>query len=460
VGIHSLYPLHGFAHVFKISSQGRQIFTVFSGVSPILLQAQADVFHPGLIFAIDLIYIHWIDYPIMKKTLYTYVLREQCPPVLICLTGACFLLITGQLLQLMRILFASSCSLKDVTELILFAMPRLVMFAAPIAALLGVMLAFVRLNSDNELVAFRAAGTGFLGFLPPVLGVLTLMTILSFVNTIWVLPAANHAFEVKLRSLGRTSIQSFLQEGVFISTIPKLVLFCRSLDRSDYTIKGIFIQDQRQPDEKVTISAESAKVDIPSDSHAITFRLSNGMITRAANDLKAAQAVAFKNYDFILSMDEIMGAPDNSVRKRSEMNLAQIYNRAKNATDKADFVWWSLELHQRIAFPSACLLLGLLGPPLGSLFRQRGRMTGITLGVGIFLTYYILLSAGKTLGDSRLVPPFFAVWTPNLLSFALVVYLWTKMYRDTPFYIALLAQPLALLRRSGSNARKHGAIAH
>jgi lipopolysaccharide export system permease protein len=421
---------------------------------------QADVFHPDLIFAIDLIYLHWIDYTIMKKTLYTYILREQWPPVLICLTGACFILITGQLLQLMRILFASSCSVKDITELILFALPRLIMFAAPMAALMGVMLAFVRLNSDNELVAFRAAGTGFLGFLPPVLGVLILMTILSFINTVSVLPVTNHAFEMKLRSLGRTSIPSLLQEGVFISAIPKLVLFIRSLDRSDYTIKGIFIQDQRQPDEKVTIAAESAQIDIPTDSHAITFKLANGMITRAANDLKAAQAVAFKNYDFILSMDEIMGAPDNSVRKRSEMDLSQIYHRAKNAVDQADFVWWSLELHQRIAFPMACLLLGLLGPPLGSFFRLRGRMTGITIGVGIFLTYYILLSAGRTLGDSKLVSPFFAVWTPNLLSFVLVVYLWTKMHRETPFYLALLGRPLALLRRAGSSARKHGAVAH
>ncbi len=125
----------------------------------------------------------------MKKTLYTYILREQCPPVLICLAGVCFVLITGQLLQLMRILFASSCSLKDITELVLFAMPRLILYAAPMAALLGVMLAFVRLNSDNELIAFRAAGTGFLGFLPPVLAVLSLISILAFVNTIWVLPA-------------------------------------------------------------------------------------------------------------------------------------------------------------------------------------------------------------------------------------------------------------------------------
>ncbi len=395
----------------------------------------------------------------MKKTLYTYLLCEQYPPLLICMAGTVFVLITGQLIKLMRVLFASSCSVKDIIEIILFAMPRLIMYAAPMAALLGVMLAFVRLNSDNELVAFRAAGTGFLGFLPPVLGVLILLSILAFINTLWILPVANGEFEAKLRSLGRSSIPSLLEEGVFISTIPKLVLFLRSVDRSDYTIKGIFIQDQRQANEKVTIAAESAQVDIPSDSHAITFKLANGMITRAANDLKNAESVAFKNYDFILSMDEIMGAA-TAAKDRTQMSLAELYNQMKNSPSNAASMIWSFELHQRIAFPAACLLLGLLGPPLGSLFRQRGRMTGITVGVGIFLTYYVLLSAGRTFGESGLISPFFAVWIPNLLSFALAVYLWAKMHRETPFYLALLGRPFAVLRRAGSTARKHGAAAH
>jgi len=424
------------------------------------LKAQTQVFHPSLIFAIDLIYLDWIDYTIMKKTLYTYVLREEYPPLLICMAGTVFVLITGQLIKLMRILFASSCSLKDVIEIILFAMPRLILYAAPMAALLGVMLAFVRLNSDNELVAFRAAGTGFLGFLPPVLGVLIVVTTLAFINSFWVLPVANRAFEMKLRTLGRSSIPSLLEEGVFISTIPKLVLFLRSVDRSDYTIKGVFIQDQRQPNEKVTIAAENAQVDIPADSHAITFKLANGMITRAANDLKDAQAVAFKNYDFIISMDEIMGAANNAGKDRNQMRPAELYHQMKNASNHSGYLFWSFELYQRIAFPSAFLLLGLLGPPLGSLFRQRGRMTGITVGVGIFLTYYVLLSAGRTFGESNLISPFFAVWTPNLLSGVLAVYLWAKMHRETPFYLAWLGRPLALLRLASSSARKHGAVAH
>ncbi len=377
----------------------------------------------------------------------------------ICLTGICFLLVTGQLLQLMRILFASSCSLKDIGEVVLFALPRLISYAAPMSALLGVMLAFVRLNGDNELVAFRAAGISFLDFLPPVLGVLLFATTLSFLNVIFVVPVANHAFQVKLRTLGRTSVPALLKEGVFISAIPNLVLFFRSVDHSDLSINGVFIQDQRQPKEKVTIASETAQVVIPLDSNSITFKLADGGLTRTSQDLKEAQAVVFKNYDFLLSMDEIMGSTDKAGRKRSEMSLAEIYEQVKTAPDRKNYVWWSLELHQRIAFPAACLLLGLLGPPLGSLFRQKGRMTGITLGIIIFLVYYILLSAGHGLGENNILPPFLAIWTPNLLSLALAVYLWAKMHRETPFKIVHLGWQITRLARIGFDALTDGMAA-
>jgi lipopolysaccharide export system permease protein len=396
----------------------------------------------------------------MKKTFYSYVLREQLTPVLMCLAGAVFVLVTGQLLQLMRILFASSCSVKDIVEIILCAMPRLILYAVPMASLLGVMLGFVRLNSDNELVAFRAAGIGFFGFLPPVSVMLFVITGLSFINAIYVMPATNHAFEQKIRSIGRASIPSLLEEGVFISAIPKLVFFFRSVDHSEYDIKGVFIQDQRQPDEKVTISSETAHIEIPQDANSIIFRLVDGTISRAAKDLKEAQAVGFKTYDFVLAMDDIMGRADNAPRKRSEMNLAEISNKIKTAENREKSVWWSLEMHQRIAFPAACLFLGMLGPPLGSMFRQKGRMTGVTLGVAIFLLYYVMLSACKTLGENFVISPFFAVWTPNILSFALIIYLWTKMQKETPFLLALVARPLASLRLNQPNAGEHeGAVA-
>ncbi len=246
----------------------------------------------------------------VKKTLYTYILREQGPPVLVCLAGVFFVLMTGQLLELTRILFASSCSLKDLGEIVLYAMPNLILYGAPMATLLGVMLAFVRLNSDNELIAFRAAGTGFLGFLPPVLGVLLFATVLSFINAIFILPVTNQAFEIKLRLLGRASIPALLKEGAFISDIPKLVFFLSRLTARTFRSREFSSRTRDEPKEKVTIAAESALIVITPDSNTITFRLANGVITRAAQNLKDAQAVTFKNYDFILSMDDIMGAAE------------------------------------------------------------------------------------------------------------------------------------------------------
>ena len=92
----------------------------------------------------------------------------------------------------------------------------------------------------------------------------------------------------------------------------------------------------------------------------------------------------------------------------------------------------SLELHRRMALPFSCLLLGLVGAPLGAMFRQSGRMAGITVGLGVFLAYYITLSAGKGLGENGLIPPFLAVWLPNLLTAMVAVFLWLKIQREVP----------------------------
>ena len=87
-------------------------------------------------------------------------------------------------------------------------------------------------------------------------------------------------------------------------------------------------------------------------------------------------------------------------------------------------------------------------------------MTGITVGIGIFLTYYVMLSAGRALGYNGILSPFFAVWTPNLLCIALGVYLWAKLHRETPFRIASLFRRLARLRFFSSGGHEQGAIEH
>ncbi|NTV42620.1 MAG: YjgP/YjgQ family permease [Syntrophobacteraceae bacterium] len=378
----------------------------------------------------------------MPRTLTRYVIKEQLIPLGVCFLGICLILITGRLLQLTRYLFASSVNVWDIIELIGYAMPKLIIYAFPMATLIGVLLAFVRLNGDNELVGCRAAGVSFAQFLPAVVMVSSLATLLSFFNSVTILPHANSSFQNKFKSIGRVSIPAMLKEGTFIDLIPKLVFFFNSVNTADLAVQGILVQDQRQPDMRIVIIAERAQLAYQKDYSHIVFKIHNGIITRVPDNLKDAQAITFRTYELSLSLDEIFGTLPSGSRGRKEMSLSELYSISYGEGKKTD-PRFSLEFHSRLALPSSCLLLGLVGAPLGALFRQRGRLTGITLGILLFLAYYIGLSAGRGLGENRLVTPFIAMWGSNMGIAILVVYLWAKVHRETPFKIASLVNRLS-----------------
>ncbi len=310
-------------------------------------------------------------------------------------------------------------------------MPNLVLYALPMATLVGVLLAFVRLNSDNELVALRAAGVGFHQFLPAILSLLAVTTLFSSFNALYLMPSANRAFEIKLKSLGRSILPVLLKEGTFIDTVPKVVFFFESVDAANLRIEGVFVEDSRQPDIRAAIVADHAKIAFPSDGSQLMFKISSGVITRVSDDLKTAQAIAFKDYDLALSLNELFGESSTFRKGRKEMTLSELVEIIREGGPSYDLSL-SLELHRRLALPFSCLLLGLVGAPLGAMFRQSGRMAGLTMGLGVFLAYYIALSAGKGLGENGLISPFLAVWLPNLLTAIVSVFLWVKVQREIP----------------------------
>lgn len=391
----------------------------------------------------------------MKKTITRYLIVEQLIPVSVSFLALILILVTGRLLQLTRYLFTSPITLLDLVQIIVFVMPKLLLFALPMATLVGVLLAFVRLSSDNELIALRASGVGAYQTLPAVLAVLFLTTSLSYVNTINIIPYSTQAFEHKLKSLGRVSLPTFLKDGTFIDIVPNLVFYFREVNPSDLKIQGVFVQDQRQQDVRMVIVAERAQIITPRNINQIIFKISNGIITRVPDNLKDAQAVSFKTYDLTLDLDDLFSVSAKSGGKGKRIMTMQELFEAMSDKSQKGATGYALELHQRLALPLSCLCLGLIGPPLGSLFRPRSRMTGITLGVGVFLAYYVLLSAGKGLGENDIIPAWLGMWTPNILTTALALYLWSLMHADTPSRAVMLLGRMASGARNRLRRRTH-----
>jgi len=74
-----------------------------------------------------------------------------------------------------------------------------------------------------------------------------------------------------------------------------------------------------------------------------------------------------------------------------------------------------VELNKKYAISAACFVFVLVGVPAALRFRGGG--LGMVIGVGmvIFGIFYVGLIAGEALANGLYVPPFAAMWAPNIL---------------------------------------------
>ena len=73
----------------------------------------------------------------------------------------------------------------------------------------------------------------------------------------------------------------------------------------------------------------------------------------------------------------------------------------------------SVEVHKKFALPVACVVFVLLGAPLGMRVRRAGPAVAF-VSIAFFLFYYLCLIGGEELANRLLLPPWIAMWLPNL----------------------------------------------
>jgi len=73
-----------------------------------------------------------------------------------------------------------------------------------------------------------------------------------------------------------------------------------------------------------------------------------------------------------------------------------------------------VEVQKKFSIPAACLVFVLVGAPLGIRARRSG-MAVAFLSILFFVFYYLCLAGGEELADRRLLSPWVAMWTPNLV---------------------------------------------
>ena len=115
-----------------------------------------------------------------------------------------------------------------------------------------------------------------------------------------------------------------------------------------------------------------------------------------------------------------VGAQDDPHIGHSDTPILAMSNRQLFARARAPGGrWYMIELNKRFAYPAACIVLMLIGVPLGMSSRRGGKSAGFVLSIALVFIYYFLFSTGVALAREGKVPVFAGVWSANIL-FALL----------------------------------------
>jgi lipopolysaccharide export LptBFGC system permease protein LptF len=82
-----------------------------------------------------------------------------------------------------------------------------------------------------------------------------------------------------------------------------------------------------------------------------------------------------------------------------------------------------VQLHRKVAFPFATIIMALLAIPFAVTTGRRGAMYGIGIGIALSIAYWVILNVFSALGEGGVLTPTLAAWSANILFGAAALYM-------------------------------------
>lgn len=360
-------------------------------------------------------------FSLKPKKLDWYILREVASPFAGGVLLFTFIFLMFQILRLAEFFIVHGVALGVLAKMTSLLALSFSPTALPVAFLVAVLVGFGRLSSDGELVAMKAGGMSLLRMSAPVLGLGLVVSAFSLaLNLNWV-PWGEREFKSTLIKVGNTKVVSSIKEGTFTSGFFDLLIYADKVDTRSNRMKGVFIFDEREPKNPLTIVAREGQiVALKPDSAlgaASVLRLKDGNIHRNNADEDSYQKIDFEEYRLFLKIAP--GADTSYLKPRMipyKTLTKRIYESAQADPKKNREL--RVELWRRFSTALSPVVFVFLGMGLGTI-RTRSVRAGATLAAFVvILIFYGLQTLGTVASQKGLLPPWLAMQLPNLIGSA------------------------------------------
>ncbi|RZB36174.1 MAG: lipopolysaccharide export system permease protein [Desulfobacteraceae bacterium Eth-SRB2] len=382
-----------------------------------------------------------------------YVFKEMIPPFVINLMFFTFVFLMVEMLKVTNMVVNYNVGVFTVLIMLAYSTPYFLTYIIPMSIMIAVLLAFLRLSGDNEIIALKTSGMSIYGLLPPAMFFCLLGCLLTLFMTIYGMPWGRLSFKELTYKVVSSNLEIGLKDRTFNDSFEDVVLYVNKIDALNKELQDIFIEDKRTQDIVSTVVAPRGKLFKEPDEYIYHLLLFNGVLYQVDVKNRSTNYIDFETYEIRLDIKQAASRLKQGAKHRKEMSLFELRDYLKNSTRRDNRYYSTLmELHKKFSIPIACFALGLLAVPLGIQSGPTKKSFGLVLGMIFFLIYYLLLTAGLVLGETGACPPVVGMWVPNIMMGGLGLYLVFKTANDRQLRIV----PIVTNLLKGIKSRLHG----
>ncbi len=346
------------------------------------------------------------------KILPKYLLKSLLFPLFYCLLGFTLLFIINDLFDNFSDFLDSGIQPLEILYYYTLILPPVAVHITPVCLLLAILYSLSRLTRHSEITAMRAGGVSIYRIVAPFIGIGILATLFVGVINETLAPDAAYRAEQFLEYQRQGRIEEIYYASNIALKRSGRDWFIEKLDTRDQSMYNVKLTQQNADGSAaVKIQAEKALwldgrwwfMDL-----TIQRYHENGYINGPPEMILQKE------------MRELTETPQNfmsEIKDTCYLSSFEMidYLEAKRTLSENTRARLKVDLHSRLAAPLVCLIVTVIGIPIGAHTGRQGALAGIMLALALFFGFYILQLTSQSFGKQEYIVAWLGGWLPVML---------------------------------------------
>lgn len=347
------------------------------------------------------------------KILTRHILKEFFRPFLFSIALLSVIILVSELFEKLDTFLSSHTSVTVIVKYLAAYLPVSIFEIFPVATLLGILFSISDFVQKGEYTAVRSAGINPMRiFSPLLLAGLLISTSVVILND-RILPKSienvNRIYYREVRNIPDYNMRSW--DNLVLNGRDNRMFFINHYNYKKQLLSRIVINEYTKGRKTRQIDAR----EMSWDGNTGLWLLRDGIIREFSDEGDdITHETPFKEHSLKLPERPADFIPRE--KDAEEMNYREL--KGLIAKLKQMGLPWKKELvdlHMKLAYPMANLIVMLIGLPFALLIRKSGKMLNFAFALMIAFSYWTAISFGRSMGETGAFPPILGAWFANII---------------------------------------------